>query len=113
MYAATLIREARLRSGLTQSELARRASTQQSVIARWESGNTRPSMETVARLVAACGLEMRLELSEPDSAEWSLAEGNLQLSPAERLDKLVDTVRFIHAGREALSSPVRKYDDGC
>ena len=37
---ADLIREARKRAGLTQRELAERAATTQSSVARWESGST-------------------------------------------------------------------------
>lgn len=37
------VREARLRAGLTQAELARRTGTTQSSVARLESGQTRPA----------------------------------------------------------------------
>jgi hypothetical protein len=36
-------------------------------------------------------------------ADLAQIERNLTLSPGERLDQLVRTVAFIHAGREALA----------
>ncbi len=66
MRAAVLVREARLRAGLTQSALAGRAGTTQSAIARLEAGATEPSFRRVGELVAACGLTVRVRLAEPD-----------------------------------------------
>jgi len=43
-----LVREARRRASLTQTELARRAGTTQSVIARVEAGTTQPSLEYIS-----------------------------------------------------------------
>jgi transcriptional regulator with XRE-family HTH domain len=99
----TILLEARLRSGLTQAELAQRAGTAQSAIARWETGRARPAVETLAFLVRACGLELRVGLGEADPGERSLIERNLALTPTERLDQLVKTVAFIRAGRAALA----------
>lgn len=103
MKGARLIREARLRAGLTQQELAQRAGTTQSAVARWESGRTRPAMETVAQLVRACGLELSLRIADADPGDVSLIERNLALSPEQRLDQLLRTVAFIQAGRAALA----------
>ena len=47
MQSADLIREARLRAGLTQHELAERSGRDRSVIARWEQGTVAPSIETL------------------------------------------------------------------
>ena len=45
MLSHHLIREARRRARLTQSELAMRAGTTQSAVARWEAGRSLPSLE--------------------------------------------------------------------
>ncbi|MGP8010483.1 MAG: helix-turn-helix domain-containing protein, partial [Acidimicrobiales bacterium] len=42
-----LIKEARLRAALTQTELGARLGKAQSVIARWERGDVLPSLEIV------------------------------------------------------------------
>ncbi len=52
---ASAVIEARSRAGLTQQELARRMGTTQPVVARLESGGTRPSMRTLERLAKATG----------------------------------------------------------
>jgi predicted nucleotidyltransferase/DNA-binding XRE family transcriptional regulator len=60
MDAAELLRLARQRAGLTQAELARRAGTSQSAIARYESGVTSPSVRTLERLLYVLGQQLRL-----------------------------------------------------
>ena len=50
---ASAVINARNRAGLTQSQLARRMGTTQPVVARLESGRSRPSMRTLERLAAA------------------------------------------------------------
>ena len=77
--------------------------TTRSTISRWESGESTPSPATLNRLIGACGLDLRIALAQPDPAEASLIERNLQLTPTERLDQLVRTVAFIRAGRAALA----------
>ena len=87
---------------MTQADLARKLGTTQSAIARWETGRAQPSLETLTRVARACELELRIGLAQPDPGEVSLIERNLGLSPSERLDQLVRTVRFIRAGQERL-----------
>ena len=52
---ASAVIDARNRDGLTQQELARKMGTTQPVVARLESGGTRPSMRTLERLAKATG----------------------------------------------------------
>ncbi|MDA8269327.1 MAG: helix-turn-helix domain-containing protein [Actinomycetota bacterium] len=63
--AAVLLRDARLRAALSQAELGRRAGVTQSVVSAYESGARQPSVPTLARLVAATGLELDLRVCEP------------------------------------------------
>lgn len=51
---------ARVNAGLTQEQLAQRMNTTQSVIARLESGRTRPSTQTLERLAAATGTRLKI-----------------------------------------------------
>lgn len=101
MLADQLLREARKRAGITQAELARRARTTQSVIARLEGGGTSPSLERVRRLVAAAGFDLQVGLAEPSDDDWAAVARNLTLSPEQRWDKAVATARFVEAGRGA------------
>ena len=104
MHSAPLIREARLRAGLSQAELAQRVGTTQSAVARWEVGRAHPSAETLGRVVEACGFELRPSLVDADPGSATLIERTLALSPQQRLDELVRTVAFIRSGRRALDA---------
>lgn len=57
-----MLREARLRAGLSQTELARRAGVAQSVISVYESGRRQPALPTLASLVAPTGHDLLIEL---------------------------------------------------
>ena len=58
-FAYSLI-EARTRAGITQSELAKRMNTTQSVVARLESGRAHPSTKTLERIAQATGTQLRI-----------------------------------------------------
>jgi transcriptional regulator with XRE-family HTH domain len=55
-----LVRSVRLAAGLTQQELAVRAQTTQSMVARYENDSVSPTVRALARLVAACGSSLVL-----------------------------------------------------
>lgn len=102
MRGGHLVREARLRAGISQGELASRAGTTQSAIARLEAGKISPSWDHVIRLIRLAGFEPDIRLA-PRTDDWQLAEESLRLSPGERVRRLTETVEFILAGREAVT----------
>lgn len=53
---------ARIEAGLTQAEVAERAGTTQSAIARLEGGRVSPSVNTLRRYAAAVGKRLRVEM---------------------------------------------------
>ena len=57
---ARAVIQARVTAGLTQEQLAKRMDTTQSVVARLESGRTRPSTQTLQRLAIATGTRLRI-----------------------------------------------------
>ena len=61
---AEMIVDARKKSHLTQSELADKIGTKQSVISRIESGRSHfiPSIETLARIAGALNMKLKLQL---------------------------------------------------
>lgn len=78
-YAGTaseglLLREARKRSGLSQSELARRAGVAQSVVSAYESGKRQPALATLSRLIAATGHQLTITLERSDPAVRGLPD---------------------------------------
>jgi transcriptional regulator with XRE-family HTH domain len=102
VLSADLIREARLRSGLTQAELGRRVGRAQSAIARWESGRVTPSLETLRDVIRACGLELWFNLYNYDDSYVPFIERNLELSPAERVRHMADVARQMQPLRDAV-----------
>ncbi len=64
---ASAVIDVRSRAGLTQKELARKMGTTQPVVARLESGRTRPSMRTLERLAKATGSRLLIRF-EPSAA---------------------------------------------
>ena len=87
-----LVREARKRVGWSQRELAERAGTTQSAIARIETGRSTPSFDTVLRLVRLCGLDLDVMLVERDDSDWAQARRLLAMTAAERVADGVETV---------------------
>ena len=85
MHGGILVREARRRARLTQRDLAKRLGTDQSVVGRWESLATSPTLEAVSDACRACGfgLEPRLRLIDAD-LERSLRE-QLRRPPSARV----------------------------
>jgi len=94
MVSGDLIKEARLRAGLTQSELGARLDKSQSVIARWERDDVSPSLETVREVVRACGLDLTFFMSKFDDSNVTIIDQNLRMTPAERFADLMARIRF-------------------
>ena len=100
--AASILRIARRRAGLSQRELASRADTAQSVVARIELGQTSPTWDTLARLVAAAGFDLDLDITiAPVAGSHMLADVPriLGLSPENRLRELANLDRLVQGAR--------------
>jgi transcriptional regulator with XRE-family HTH domain len=99
--AAKLLQSARERAGLTQRELARKARTAQSVIARIELGETSPSWSTLARLLKAAGFSLSTNLRriQVDPQLMDDVPRILALSPEQRLREVAQVSRFLSAAR--------------
>jgi transcriptional regulator with XRE-family HTH domain len=99
--AAELLSTARVRSGMSQRELARKARTAQSVVARIELGETSPSWLTLKRLLKAAGfgLSSSLERLEVDPALLDDVPRILRLTPEERLREVAQVSRFVVGAR--------------
>ncbi|MDQ3998227.1 MAG: helix-turn-helix domain-containing protein [Gemmatimonadota bacterium] len=99
---ARLVRTARTSAGLSQRELARRARTVQSVVARVEAGTTSPTWDTLVRLLGAAGFEID-PVVRPRAATRShmLADVSriLRLTPEARLTELRNASRFLASAR--------------
>jgi transcriptional regulator with XRE-family HTH domain len=92
MRAAQIIREARLKAGLTQAELAARLGRERAQVARWETGGQEPSFANLAAAVEACGFA--LEVAVAERAWTPELDAELQTSvpqaPQQRLQALLE-----------------------
>ena len=86
MDAARVLREARRRAGLTQAELAERVGMLQPSVARLETGRRTPSVDTLERLLRACGMTLS---AEPRLAAGVDRERIRDFLRRERLGRLV------------------------
>jgi transcriptional regulator with XRE-family HTH domain len=96
-HPGQLLRAARTRHGLDQRTLARRAGTSQVQISRIERGETSPSVETLARLLAVMGERLVLQ-SEPvrgNRATVDLRSDFERLSPAQRVAQAAELSRTL------------------
>lgn len=71
---ASAVIDVRNRAGLTQEELARKMGTTQPVIARLESGRSRPSMRTLERLAQATGSRLLISFAPCTPKRSALAK---------------------------------------
>jgi len=101
LEAANLLRNARERAGLTQRQLAKKARTAQSVVARIELGETSPSWSTLARLLKAAGFNLVAALRRigVDPQLLDDVPRILALTPEQRLREVAQVSRFLSAAR--------------
>ena len=99
--ASILLQAARERAGMTQRQLAKKARTAQSVVARIELGETSPSWSTLARLLKAAGfgLSAGLRRISVDPQLLDDVPRILALSPEQRLLEVARVSRFLSAAR--------------
>ena len=82
-----LLKEARLRHGVTQRQLAIRAGTTQSAISRIERDRVSPSVETLRELLYLLGEDLSLGSEVRDfGIDRTLNQSALRRSPSQRLD---------------------------
>ena len=91
MTSGTLIREARLRAGLSQAELSERSGKDRAQIARWEADAVQPSFETLRELIRACGFDLELDFVPyaVDEQETKELRQGLLRTPQERLNAML------------------------
>lgn len=70
--ASGLIRSARDKADLTQSELAVMAGITQQAISAYETGRKQPTLPTLSGILRAAGFEMRIHLTPVDSHDETM-----------------------------------------
>jgi transcriptional regulator with XRE-family HTH domain len=84
--AAEWVNGARRSAGLSQRELAARSGVPQPTIARIEAGTQVPRVDTLEKLLNACGWELDMVLTRGQGEDRSLIRHWLSLTPAERAE---------------------------
>ena len=102
-----LIREARRLGGLTQADLARRLGTTQSAVSNWERGRDTPRVDTLARILEACGFEADMTFRRLDDVDRSQIRQNLAMTPAERLQSVRNVSKLRAKARRVEREPTR------
>ncbi len=97
--AGALLLDARRRYGLTEAELAERAGVVRPLISQYETGKKDPSVSMLARLLDACGMELRMQaaiVTDSDRDQYrsdrEVGPGQAQRNP-ERARREVVSVR--------------------
>ena len=102
-----LIREARRLGGLTQADLARRLGTTQSAVSNWERGRDTPRVDTLARILEACGFEADMTFRRLDDVDRAQIRENLAMTPAERLESVRNVSKLRAKARPVEREPAR------
>lgn len=74
MDAASLIKQARIRAGMSQVALARAAGTSQPTLAAYESGAKSPSVRTLDRIIRSTGSSLSVTLRQAPVAQGELLD---------------------------------------
>lgn len=89
--AGEVLREARKRARLSQTDVARRSGVAQPVISAYESGRREPGVHTLARLVAATGHELVLDLTPVLDRHLGLPDTHLGRRLRRRRKAIIET----------------------
>ncbi|WP_100445930.1 helix-turn-helix domain-containing protein [Glycomyces xiaoerkulensis] len=108
--AVERLRAARVRSGLSQSEVAARIGTTQSAIARLESGASDPRLSTLERFADVVGVKLgvRSEHSRMSSLEFTAAQIRRSLAEHDSAEAFRQVVQFVDDIRRADAAAVRR-----
>jgi transcriptional regulator with XRE-family HTH domain len=95
-----LLREARLRHGVSQERLAKRAGTTQSAISRIEKDRVSPTVQTLTELLHLLGEELVLGAEKRDTGiDLTLNRRNLELTPEQRVQRGLEFADFVRRNR--------------
>lgn len=99
MDVGEVLRQARRRARLTQRALAERCGLPQPGIARIESGRVVPRVDTLDRLLRACGEELRAMPRIAEGVDRTLIDDLLDKTPGERARYMANASRQMAALR--------------
>ena len=65
MTTSEILKELRIKNGLTQDEMAERFNVTCQDVSRWENGETAPDIETLKQISTACNISVSTLLCSP------------------------------------------------
>jgi len=112
IVAGALLRDARRRSGLSQSELARRAKVAQSVISAYEVGRREPGLSMLSRLISCTGQRLIVDLENGDHGVRGLPDTRLGRRLRQRRAALIAAAESHGARNLRVFGSVARGEDG-
>ncbi len=101
--AGSLIQLARIKSNLSQRDLAAKAGTSPAAVASYETGRREPTVPTLLRILRAAGFDLRMHLAPHDNHDEVLEQW-IQRLPVDVRRELPSRRRTITRG---LRTPVK------
>lgn len=102
MKGGLLIKEARLRAGLSQRALAEHMGTSQPAVARWETCRQEPGFDTVVKALRACGFDLEVRLAPRDDSDERFFVQYRAMAPETRVQSLLNMLDFEREAHRAL-----------
>ncbi len=84
--AAQILHDARWMAGLTQAEVAQRAGMTRQTVSMYEAGQRQPSVRTLERILAGCGMRLRMSVVPVPGLEDHSTRQLLRLDRERRVD---------------------------
>jgi hypothetical protein len=106
-----MLREARRRARLSQTDLARRAGVAQSVISTYESDRREPGFRTLTKLIEATGHHLTLELTPPTPDQLGLPDTRLGRRLRRHRRAVLDRVERAGAHNPRVFGSVARAED--
>jgi transcriptional regulator with XRE-family HTH domain len=94
--SAALIKQARMRAGFSQVQLAERVGKAKVQIGRWETGVVAPSLDTLLELLRACGFDLPLTLQAYEPVDDRALVALQRQSPGARVDQMLGRAEQEH-----------------
>ena len=88
--SASLIKQARMRAGLSQVQLAERCGKAKVQVGRWETGMVAPSLDTLLELLRACGFDLALTLHQYEPLDDQPLVALQRQSPGARFERMIE-----------------------
>jgi predicted nucleotidyltransferase/DNA-binding XRE family transcriptional regulator len=110
--SSVLLRTARARAGLSQTDLARRSGLAQSVVSAYEAGKREPALPTLSKLIAATGHTLAITLERSDPSVRGLPDSPLGRRLRQHRQALLDTVAQAGGSNLRVFGSVARGQDG-